>query len=269
MKHWLKDYLPPALLRLIRRLRHQGIYFSGPYAQWESAQTDSHGYDQDAILEKVLVATRTVLRGEAAFERDSVLFTEPEYNWPVLTALLCAANFSRGKLNVLDFGGALGSCYFQSRPMLEGLSELVWNVVEQAHFSDCGRRHIECDELQFHDSIPSALLRAKPDAILLSGTLQYLPDPVKTLDDLASIGAEYMILDRTTVNQGPGNILFVQHVPASIYPASYPCWSLSEGLLMDCLTPRYILVSDFQSLKFPALADIGAEFKGYVFRKVH
>ncbi len=49
------------------------------------------GYDTDEILARVLAATRAVVAGQAAFERDSVLFAHQAYSYPILAALLRAA----------------------------------------------------------------------------------------------------------------------------------------------------------------------------------
>ena len=53
-------------------------------------------------------------------------------------------------VNILDFGGSLGSSYFQNRKLLEGIP-VEWNVVEQANFVDYGRR--EVPEINFHYKI--------------------------------------------------------------------------------------------------------------------
>ncbi len=114
-----RDWFPPAVVRLIRRGRGPqqdgGLRFEGDFATWEEASAQCAGYDAEDILAKVLAATLKVKSGEAACERDSVLFDDIEYAWPVLAGLMWAAARNGGKLNVLDFGGALGSSYFQNR----------------------------------------------------------------------------------------------------------------------------------------------------------
>ena len=50
-----------------------------------------------------------VKNGETVYERDSVIFDQIEYSWPVLTGLMCAAAQNSGCLKVLDFGCSLGS----------------------------------------------------------------------------------------------------------------------------------------------------------------
>ena len=133
LKTIARELLPPVLLRLLRQAYGGAIHFEGDFATWEDARAHCTGYDNDEILAKVLAASLKVKAGEAAFERDSVLFDEIEYVWPVLTGLMWAAARSGGSLNVLDFGGALGSSYFQSKNFLQSLPDLRWNVVEQPH----------------------------------------------------------------------------------------------------------------------------------------
>jgi putative methyltransferase (TIGR04325 family) len=37
----------------------------------------------------------------------------------------------------------LGSSYFQNRKFLQSLPDVRWNVVEQPHYVDAGRKYIE------------------------------------------------------------------------------------------------------------------------------
>ena len=83
--------------------------FEGSYSTWQEADALCNGYDNMEILEKILSATLKVKNGEAVYERDSVIFDQIEYSWPVLTGLMCAAAQNSGCLKVLDFGCSLGS----------------------------------------------------------------------------------------------------------------------------------------------------------------
>jgi putative methyltransferase (TIGR04325 family) len=108
--------------------------FEGSYSTWKEADALSNSYGNMDILEKVLSATIKVKNGEAVYERDSVIFDQIEYSWPVLTCLMCAAAQISGCLKVLNFGGSLGSSYFENRLFLNSLPNFSWNVVEQTHF---------------------------------------------------------------------------------------------------------------------------------------
>lgn len=267
LKEIAHDWLPPAVVRLLRHARGAEQTFEGNFTTWNEASVHCTGYDAKNILNKVLTATLKVKSGDAAFERDSVLFNEIEYDWPVLAGLMWAAASSGGKLNVLDFGGALGSSYFQNYQLLEKLSDVKWSVVEQLHYVDSGRSHIQSDQLRFYKTIEECLVENQPNVVLLSSVMQYLPYPDVMLKDLIGIGASVLILDKTIVNFGDRDKIYVQHVPPSIYSASYPCWSFSEPLLLEKIEKYYHLLFDFPSIHFPALSSISSEFKGYVFTR--
>lgn len=268
MRTFLKDCVPPIVLRAMRQMRGGDLLFEGPYANWEEAAAKCSGYDSEHILAQVLDATLKVKRGEAIFERDSVLFDQIEYAWPVLAGLMWTAACNNGKLNVLDFGGALGSTYFQNRKFLRSLPELRWNVVEQTHYVDAGQAYIQDEQLQFYKTIEECLSENQPNVVLLSSVLQYLPGPEKIIDEIIAVSADIVILDRTIINLSETNKINIQHVPASIYSATYPCRSFSESLLIKSMTSDYEMVADFPSLQFPALISINSEFKGYIFQKV-
>ena len=155
------------------------------------------GYDDENIVSKVLEATLKVERGEAAFERDSVLFDEIEYSWPALAGLMWAAARNSGELNVLDFSGALGSDYFRNRKFLQGFAVVRWNVVEQVHYVLAGQEHIQDEWLRFYPSIDACLSDTQSNVVLLSSVLEYLPKPKMILSQLFKARIGVVIIDRT------------------------------------------------------------------------
>lgn len=241
------DWLPPAVARWIRHVRGAGIRFEGEYATWEEARAQCTGYDADEILDKVLAATLKVRRGEAVFERDSVLFDQIEYAWPVLSGLMWAAARHGGRLNVLDFGGSLGSSYFQNHKFLQALPDVCWNVVEQAQFVEAGQAHIQDEQLRFYKTIEACLAKNQPNVVLLSSVLQYLEEPREILAKLAASEASCLIIDRTPFSALEKDKLLVQQVPASIYLASYPMWVFSLSMFMREIEPRWSMVAVYTS----------------------
>ncbi len=161
------------------------IKWSGNFKSWEEAQEKSDGYDNSLIFEKVCKATNSVLSKKACFERDSVIFHNPKYNYQLLTCLLYIATKEQNKLNILDFGGSLGSSYFQHRKLLSEIDSVTWNVVEQKHFVDFGIKNISCRQLKFFYSI-DCIKDTNPNIIILSSVLQYIRFPYKLFNDLAT-----------------------------------------------------------------------------------
>lgn len=244
------DWTPPALIQILRNRRGGKIHFEGEFTTWDEALTHSGGYNADSILAKVLDATLKVKHGEVAFERDSVVFDEIEYSWPVTAGLMWAAARHGGRLDVLDFGGSLGSSYFQNKRFLTHLSDVRWNVVEQTHYAEAGQQHITDRHLRFYSSIDLCLLDNQPNTVLLSSVLQYLPEPFRLLKNLLSKGIDTVILDRTSyLNNCDRQRICVQHVPASIYDASYPIRFFVESEILKIFSEAgYELVEDFVAL---------------------
>ena len=252
--------LPQALVRWIRHARGVGVRFEGEFETWQEASARCTGYDAEEILAKVLAATLKVKRGEAAFERDSVLFDEIEYAWPVHAGLLWAAARNGGRINVLDFGGALGSSYFQNRKFLQALPEVRWNVVEQAHYVEAGQKHIQDEQLRFYKTIRECLIENKPNVVLLSSVVQYLESPFELLAELSKVGAVCLIIDRTPFALNGKDKLVIQKVPSAIYSASYPMWIFSLPEFKQRLAKDWFLVASNLSPEGKVQTKNGFEF---------
>jgi putative methyltransferase (TIGR04325 family) len=250
LKHWLADWIPPRLHRALRGESTNGaVSYSGNYATWDEARRHSDGYDAPAIVERVKQAQLKVVRGEAAYERDSVLFDKIEHSYPLLVGLLRAAVHNGGALNVVDIGGALGSTYFQCRGLLDQTASLRWNVVEQPAFVDCGVAHFQNEQLRFFRDLQSCLATEPVIVAVLSGVLPYVEDPHGLLREVAQAGLAHVILDRTPLWE-LGDRLTVQSVPPSIYgfPVSYPAWILNRERVLSQFAPQYRVVDEFEAL---------------------
>lgn len=229
VKNLIKEILPPALLRMVIRnpLRRYGWF--GDYPNWQAAQKDATGYDSEIILEKVKNSLLKVKNGEAVYERDSVLFDQIEYDWPVLAGLLWAAAQYNGRLSVLDFGGSLGSSFFQNRNFLSALKDVRWSVVEQPHFVKTGINHFQNEQLHFFLTCEQCVTDHNPNVILLSSVLSYIEEPFELLQYLSSLQIEFMIIDRLPVIKGDRDQIKLQKVNPAIYPATYPAWFFSKS----------------------------------------
>ncbi len=251
VRQLIKDCLPPIVSKLYRKLKphnSQDSMWRGNFTTWNEAKQQCTGYYAPAILEKTQKAIQKVKNGEAAFERDTVLFDKPEYNWPLLTILLKAANQNNGKLSVVDFGGSLGSAYFQNRFMLQNVAELEWSVIEQAAYINAGNETVADGTLKFYTDIDACLKDRKPTVLLLSSVLQYLEEPYRQLNKLLDANNfDYIIISRTIfIDNGPER-LTVQQVPKDIYDAAYPAWFLTEDKLLATFANGYKLLTGFET----------------------
>lgn len=267
MKDILRDLIPPIFLKVYRRLGLRYGFF-GNYRSWEDAKKASGGYDSDIILNKVKEALLKVKRGEAVYERDSVLFDKIQYSWPLLAGLLWIASQKGNKLNLVDFGGSLGSTYYQNRKFLTHLSELQWNIVEQNRFVECGRLYFQDEHLKFYYSLEDCFNEQQPEVILFSSVIQYLENPYDLLEDVKNKGFKYIIFDRTSFLEHGEDRITVQKVPAKIYASSYPAWFFNKEKFLNFFCRDYELIAEFDALAGTIdLGDILAIDKGFIFRK--
>lgn len=176
---------------------------------------------------------REILAGRVSFERDSVLLPEPEYPWPLIACLLYAAQADKGRLSVLDYGGALGSSYYQCRPFLKNISYLAWMVVEQKHYVESGEKEFSRPPISFYEHAQAACFDQKPNLLLLSSVLPYLPDPWTSLAELLAFDIRHVVIDRLPFLEKDRDRLTVQKVPPEIYPASYPAWFFGRSRLIS------------------------------------
>jgi len=243
---FIGSLMPPMALRWLDRVvLRRTIRLTGHYASWADAVADSDGYDDPRILERVAAAARAVRDGHAAYDQDGVTFTESSPDWPLTTILLAAAVKSGGKLSVLDFGGSLGNTRRRAKPLLEGLPETRWAVVEQPSLVDIGRREFQDEQLAFFDSPTEAVAKSACNVLLLGSVLQYLPTPWQTLHDLLGLAPwQAVVVHRTPAWNRPER-LAVQETPKCIYgvPVCYPSWVFNAGDLHAALSPFGRLIS--------------------------
>lgn len=244
--------------------------YEGDFATWQEAVEQARGYDSPLILDRAIAATRAVVSGEAACERDTVLFDKQQMAHPLLAALLYAASSSRHRLSVMDVGGALGSSYRQNRSFLTHLDSVCWGVVEQDNFVRAGQAEFQTEGLRFFSDVESCVMELRPNFLLLSGVLQYLQHPHQFLSDLLRRDIPFVFLDRTMAHRFARDRLAVQRVPPTIYDASYPVWLLDADRLESAFTDAgYELLDHFDPHPGSTFGppDFNAPYAGWFLRK--
>ena len=204
--------------KIINIILKRQIRLSGNYKSWEEALKFSKGYNDNIIFEKTAESLEKVLSKQAIFERDSFLFYKENYDE---TLLLIFKKIKRKikKINLCDFGGSLGSLYFQHRSLFK--SDLIeWNIVEQKHFVKYANNNIKIKNLHFYDNF-NLLLKKKINVALLSSSLHYLKHPYQILDKMIKKKIPNIIIHRSPFTKNNETIK-IQYVPKHIYDASYP-----------------------------------------------
>ena len=276
MRRLLKLLLPPFIVSIFRNFKVQKetknfIQWKGNYADWSSALAASDGYDSELILEKVRDATIKVKTGQAVYERDSFIFEEKQYSWALLAILMRIAAQHANSLKVIDFGGSLGSTYFQNKDFLHAANiQLNWRVVEQPHFVEAGNKDIASDELSFFSSLEAAAENFDADLILLSGVLQCVERPEAIIHACKQLSVSNILIDRTAFIDDTASRITVQHVPEWIYQASYPCRFFNENAFIESFSDAYTCTLGFDSFAdIPLITEDGKRiyWKGFYFIK--
>jgi putative methyltransferase (TIGR04325 family) len=235
---------PPVVWRLARRLRKYAR-LEGPFASWAEAAERATGWHNPILTELALAAALKVKDGTAAFERDSRPHNRIIYSPTILTALLLAAARHR-RLNVVDFGGALGSNYYQHLKLIRALPDLPvsWNVVERPALAKLGVEQFQNSELRFHDDL--AALRLDQAVLMFTGSLQYVAGAFGLLEN-AVRDFDIIALDRLYVSPAADHAPYVQHLdPRRFGAVTLPMWCFAKAALIAWFEARsFVLVEQF------------------------
>jgi len=250
---FIKLFIPPIFLKLFNYFRRKNsTHFKKTNLSWDDAfKETSKGYTAENILIKCRDALLKVKDGEYPYERDSVLFKEIEIFYPLLASLLYVSIKNNLCLNIIDFGGSLGSTYYQSKYLLKQAEiSFNWNVIEQDNFVKCGKEYFEDNELKFFNNIDEILnFKEKISVCLLSSVLPYLKEPYIVLDTIKCSNIDYVIIDRTFFLEDMlDDILTIQKVPPEIYDASYPAWFLSLNKFLSYIKEYYDVIFKWEAL---------------------
>jgi putative methyltransferase (TIGR04325 family) len=243
VKDFLKDFIPPVLKKRINSLRQP---WQGDYSSWAEAKNNCSGYDDSGILQKVERSSELVAKGEAVYERDSVLFEEISYSWPLAASLMWTYQ-KFNKLHVLDFGGSLGSTFYQNCMFTKEMKDFSWTVVEQEKFVQVGLEKFQTAQLKFSSNLDSAFKNEAINLVLFSSVLQYLEEPYQLLANIIEKAPPVIVLDRLMTAKTDRDIITIQKVSSNIYEATYPCRFFNEKNITSILRDKYDLIGRFPS----------------------
>jgi putative methyltransferase (TIGR04325 family) len=256
-KDVLRLLTPPILWQMAHRLKShfwlKSGPFEGPFSSWEAAVSRSDGWDSPEITDQTLNAALKVRDGLLEFEQDGVARKKIIYSETILAFLLLVLSRHKDILNIIDFGGGLGSNYFQNRKILRQLAatSVRWNIVERPIFAKLGIEHFQTAELTFYSILDDVLLKVKPipDALLFSSSLQYVADPFSLLDQVVNVGIRIIALDRLRFWPGYEHAVFIQHPDPNLhYQATYPIWIFSKDTFVAWLVAKgFMSVEHFTS----------------------
>lgn len=257
LKVVLKNLLPPYFTQFVRFCRSaikslassdEKIGFKYGFENFSQSviylrSIGFDGYQESEFIEKLTAAARTVRDGISPYERDSVVFNSPHYSWPLVTALLLSTD-QKNSISVLDYGGGLGTTYWQNRRFLDSKSiKISWKILEQEALVKIGREEFSNIELGFINELGE--LKEVPQLVIFGSSICYLPDPYEVMKQIFNLGPEFIVLDRTPFVSGSDDLFAVQFVPPSIYKAALPIVSLSEEKFSIFMKTEYDFMANW------------------------
>lgn len=201
----LKDFVPPVLIKLIRRNRETER--QREYDNYTLALEDCtvEAYQNIELCNTLADKTNIYLK-----QLNEKPFTLNPTNVFLLSAInQYITTFSADKINILDFGGACGAHYYEIRRFIPDRISLNWHVVEtpQMVLSAIDKK-LNNSELHFINSLTD--INTKIDFIHSSGVLQYVPDPYLYLIKLIQLKANWVFFNRMMFNENDRDFITIQ-----------------------------------------------------------
>lgn len=197
----LKDVIPPVIVKLAKFLKQDGKLYSS-YEQ--ALAVCKSGYEENDLVEVVYEKTRQYR--DIVFKQHPFISEISSLRTLIGLSLSCRSK----ELNVIDFGGACGAHYFDSKMVFGEKIKLRWHVVETQKMVS---KAIELQDgnLRFFDNLQSAKdALDRVDLVFSSGALQYVPRPYEFLGQLVDCKASNIFITRVGLSTLPTELISVQ-----------------------------------------------------------
>ena len=235
------------LINLLFRLSGR-IYFSNEKRDWPSALKLSKSYNDETIFNKVkkVYDNKLDIR-EEFYERDGLIL-ENKPNETDLIRFLQERIIKEDNLEVLDFGGSLGSRFFSNYNFIQK-NKIKWNIVEQNNFAQYGKNFLQNNLLFFYNDLTKCFSEKKINCVIFSGSLQYLENYIEILKEIKNFNIKYIFFDYVPLSHHQKHRIFVQNISKKIYNSSYPIRIFSKNLFLDEVKNLNFSVSDLNNKK--------------------
>ncbi len=211
------------------------IYFSEQKKSWELALAASNSYQDNSIFRKVIQCYEGIDNKEREFyERDGLLLEKKPDETDFISFLQHNIPINNKTFQILDYGGSLGSRYFSNYNFINN-NNIEWNILEQTAFVEYGKKNLQKKNLFFFDNLEDCFKDKKIDCVIFSGSLQYLENYLKILNEIKFQKINLLYLDYLPFSNYNENKIFVQNIPKKIVYSSYPIHIFSKKIFIKYL----------------------------------
>ena len=197
------------------------LHLEGSFSSFHEAEKNCSGYSDSIVLDKVYSAVKDVLNGYGTYERDGTVFSPRPKN---LRLTHIFKSILQEYSIIVDYGGGLGGSYINHRDIIP--ETVDYYVVEQPNFVERGRQLASDFNLPLTFSSSLSNIPNKIDLVILSGLLQYVPNPYSILSEVLILSPQYLLIDRTSFSNDHKWKLQVNDDYYST-PVNYPFRSLN------------------------------------------
>ena len=197
----VSSYLSP-LIELLVSLGFINVW-EGIYSCWEDARQDSNIFEEKIWINKL---TNQVQKNITDYRSKNNSHLAPPAQDHILS-LAAGVLFSPSEdnLQVLDFGGGLGTSYFRLISSLPESKKVEFHIVELKIICDLAQNFLgDFPQLHFYKTLPNL---SKPVHIIhLGSSIQYAPDWKDLLAKLANYRSHILILEELPAGDIPSFI---------------------------------------------------------------
>ncbi|PJI41912.1 methyltransferase, TIGR04325 family [Ferrovibrio sp.] len=187
--------------------------WNGVFETFAAARGDSTVFHGDIWVQKLLDRAE---RDVAGLQGGALPDTAAMRDYPTLP-IAALLGMKRKPINILDYGGGMGTGYFQLKAALPEFSG-SYHVVEMAAVCEVARKRLAgFGNLHFYEEMPSALPAL--DIAQIASALHYVEDWRALLKQIASLRAGIFILADLLAGDIP---TFV--TTQNFYGARIPVW---------------------------------------------
>ena len=217
-----KSLLPPFLIAAYKYFLDPyyrvGSMWKGTYDYYDQVPAKGQGYDSEVWIKSRLAQ---MMRFSAELAEARTIPVTHGFRYASLGLLASTILQSKGRVCILDVGGALGNAYLQVRKGLAARrGDIHYFVIDTPRCVREGERLFAGDsQIRFLDALPAPKSIPAVDIVFFSGVLQYIKDYEATIHDLAVYQAPYFLITYISAGDIPTFASAQMNLRKSILPS--------------------------------------------------